>query len=79
MTSLTLNDDFFSRNYDKGGMISLKEVKRHPEWKQDYGQLVYTKFVHICKSCKSKAYAGCCSGYSAVNRKKVKMVLGWSG
>lgn len=79
MRNLTLNDDFFSRNYNKGGMISLKEVKRHPEWKQEYEQLVETKYVHICKSCESKAYAGCCSNYSAVNRKKVKMVLGWSG
>ena len=79
MTSLTLNDDFFSRNYNKGGMISLKEVRRHPEWKQEYEQLVETKYVHICKSCESKAYSGCCLSYSAVNRKKVKMVLGWSG
>ena len=79
LKSLTLNDDFFSRNYNKGGMISLKEVRRHPEWKQEYEQLVETKYVHICKSCESKAYAGCCPGYSAVNRKKVKMVLGWSG
>ena len=79
LKSLTLNDIFFSRNYNKGGMISLKEVRRHPEWKQEYEQLVETKYVHICKSCESKAYAGCCSGYYAVNRKKVKMVLGWSG
>ena len=79
LKSLTLNDDFFSRNYNKGGMISLKEVKRHPEWKQEYERLVETKYVHICKFCESKAYAGCCSNYSAVNRKKVKMVLGWSG
>ena len=79
LKSLTLDDDFFSRNYNKGGMISLKTVRRHPEWKQDYEQLVETKYVHICKSCESKAYAGCCSNYSAVNRKKVKMVLGWSG
>ena len=79
LKSLTLGDDFFSRNYNKGGMISLKTVRRHPEWKQDYEQLVETKYVHICKSCESKAYAGCCSNYSAVNRKKVKMVLGWSG
>jgi hypothetical protein len=79
LTSLTLNDNFFSINYNKGGMISLKGVRRHPEWKQEYEQLVKTKYVHICKSCESKAYAGCCSDYSAVNRKKVKMVLGWSG
>jgi hypothetical protein len=79
LTSLTLNDNFFSINYNKGGMISLKEVRRHPKWKQEYEQLVETKYVHICKSCESKAYAGCCSGYSVVNRKKVKMVLGWSG
>lgn len=79
LTSLTLNDNFFSRNYNKDGLISFKEVKRHPEWKQEYEQLVEIKYVHICKSCGSKAYAGCCSSYSAANKKKVKMVLGWSG
>ena len=76
---MSLQDaDFFDRNYKKGGMISLKEVRRHPEWKEEYNQKVEIKLVHICKSCGFKAFKGCCSDYSSSNRKKVKMVIGWS-
>ena len=70
-------NNFFNNNYDKGGMVSLADVKRHPEWRTKYLKDVETNFVNICKSCGSKAIKGCCLEYSATNRKKIKMVIGW--
>ena len=58
-------------------MISLKELKRDPEWKNEYLQCLDARFVNICKSCKCSAFKGCCPGYSTTNRKKIKMVFGW--
>ena len=58
-------------------MVSLAYVKRHPEWRNEYLKDVETNFVNICKSCGSKAIKGCCLEYSATNRKKIKMVIGW--
>ena len=70
-------DNFFNNNYDKGNMVSFADVKRHPEWRNEYLKNVETNFVNICKSCGSKAIKGCCLEYSATNRKKIKMVIGW--
>jgi hypothetical protein len=58
-------------------MILFADVKKHPEWNSRYYLGIETKFVNICKSCGSKAIKGCCSEYSSVNRKKLKMVIGW--
>jgi hypothetical protein len=70
-------DRFMSCYYRKGGMVLLADVKRHPEWNNEYLQNVETRFVNICKSCGSKAIKKCCPEYSSNNRKKLKMVIGW--
>jgi hypothetical protein len=72
------NTDFLSRNYQQGGMMSLKEMKRHPEWKQEYECNIDIKRIHICKSCNKRSFKGCCSEYSTRNRVMLKMVIGWS-
>lgn len=71
------NDGFFNKHYSKGGMIPLSDVRKHPEWRNEYANDVDTMFVNICKSCGLKALKGCCSEYSSTNRKKLKMVIGW--
>lgn len=80
-SSLTIGhvngNKFFSNNYDKGGMVSLADVKKHSEWNNEYLKDVETNFVNICKSCSCKAIKGCCLEYSATNRKKIKMIIGW--
>lgn len=71
-------DEFMHTFYIKGGMIPLKDVKNNPEWKKEYEADMVIKRVHICKSCKGKAYKGCCSCYSPENRSKITMIIGWS-
>jgi len=73
-----VSSDFFSVNYTKGGVIPIKEVRNHPEWKPEYEKLVQVKRVHMCKSCKSKAQKGCCPLYSPKNRVMIKVIVGWS-
>ena len=75
---INIKDDFFDRNYTKGGMISLKEMKRHPEWKNEYRNSLDIKKVHVCKSCKKKWYKKCCAEYSRTNRTMLQMVIGWN-
>ena len=70
-------DDFFRRNFKRGGMMPIKEMKRHPEWQTKYVGQVDLKDVNMCRSCKRRAHSGCCPEYSASNRNKVRMVLGW--
>lgn len=69
--------DFFQQNFVRGGMMPLKEMKKHPEWQTKYIGQIDVKDVNICKSCKSRAYSGCCPDYSAKNRTKIRMVVGW--
>ena len=71
-------ENFLSTFYIRGGMIPLKQVKNNPEWKNEYEANMVIKRVHICKSCKGKAYKGCCYCYSPENRSKITMVMGWS-
>ena len=71
-------EDFLSTFYVRGGMIPLKQVKNNPEWKKEYEVDLFTKRVHICKSCKNKAHKGCCSNYSSENRSMVTMIMGWA-
>lgn len=70
-------DDFFEKNFKRGGMIPIKLMKGHPEWQTKYIGQVDLKNVNMCKSCKQRAYSGCCPEYSASNRNKVRMVVGW--
>jgi hypothetical protein len=69
---------FLSKHYNEGGMISLKEIRKNPEWKQENEKELEIKLVHICKSCGKKANKHCCSNYHSNNRVKIKMVIGWS-
>ena len=70
-------DDFFERNFKRGSMMPIREMKMHPEWQTKYIGQVDLKDVNMCRSCKQRAYSGCCTEYSASNRNKVRMVLGW--
>lgn len=69
--------DFFERNFKRGGMMPIKEMRKHPEWKKKYLDDAELKDIHMCKSCPDRSYSGCCPEYSATNRKKVRMVIGW--
>ena len=68
----------FLKNYAKGGMMPLKEMKKHPEWKEEYRKYLEIKKVQICKSCGKKSLKGCCPGYGASNRSMLTVVIGWS-
>jgi hypothetical protein len=68
---------FFEKNYKSGGMCPFREMKAHPEWKDEYANRIETKKIHICKSCKQKWMKGCCKDYSRENRVMWKMVIGW--
>ena len=69
---------FFERNFLRGGMIPLKEVKRHIEWDGVYIKNANVKDVNECKSCGAKpAFSGCCPQSSKNNRKKIRQVIGW--
>lgn len=70
-------DDLFERNFKRGGMMPIREMKKHPEWQTKYISQVDLKDVNMCKSCKQRAYSGCCPEYSTSNRNKVRMVVGW--
>jgi hypothetical protein len=68
---------FFERNFKRGGMMPIKEMRGHPEWKEKYLDDAEVKDVHMCKSCLDRSHSGCCPEYSASNRKKVRMAIGW--
>ena len=70
-------ENFFEKNYKRGGMCFLKDMKSHPEWMDEYKDRVQVKRVNICKSCRRKAKKGCCKYYSAENRVMLMMVIGW--
>ena len=68
----------FLEKYYKSGMMPLKEMKRHPEWNEEYKRHIEIKKLQICKSCNKKSLKGCCSSYSVSNRSVLTMVIGWS-
>jgi len=70
--------NFFSKYYKEGGMCSLKEMKKHPMWKDEYRNNLKVERVHMCKSCKQQWLKGCCEEYSRKNRIMWQMVIGWS-
>ena len=72
------DEDFLERNYQKSGMILLKEMKKHPEWKEEYRNNIGIKRIQICKSCSKRWLKDCCSEYRRDNRTMLKMVIGWS-
>ena len=77
-TYLHLYTLFMHKFYKNDGMVPIKNVRRNPEWNKEYETYITTKDIHVCKSCKSRAYKGCCSEYSSNNRSKIRMIVGWS-
>jgi hypothetical protein len=72
-------NNFFERNFMRGGMMSVKKARKHIEWKEAYILDAKMKDVQVCKSCEARpAHSGCCSEYSLENRKKLRMIIGWS-
>ena len=69
---------FMLLHYNNTYIVSIKEVKRHPEWKSEYAENIMTKLINVCKSCKKRAYKGCCPSYSSQNRSKIKVVVGFN-
>ena len=57
-------------------MMPIKEMKRHPEWKDKYLDDAEVKDIHTCKSCGGRAHSGCCPEYSASNKEKARMLIG---
>jgi hypothetical protein len=76
-TNSDWTEDSFEEKYKRKGMYPLKEMKQHPEWKDEYMSKLRIKKVHICKSCRKKWMKGCCENYSQSNRVMLKMVIGW--
>ncbi len=75
--SLTEYVAFFSKKFiGSSFIVSIKEVRKHPEWKKEYEKLIKIKRVHQCKSCKGKARKGCCPEYSPENRVMIKAITG---
>jgi len=72
--------NFFDKYYKKEekGICSWLEMKKHPEWKDEYKNNLEIKLVNMCKSCGKKARKGCCEKYGTKNRSKRWMVIGWS-
>ncbi len=75
---LNVDETFFTKNYSRGGIVPIKDVRKHPEWKNEYESMVEIKRVHVCKSCRNKAHIGCCKNYSTSNRVMVRVIVGWS-
>ena len=71
------NVDFFEKNYKKGGMYALEDMKRHPEWIPEYRKCIEVKRMNMCKSCNNSAHKGCCANYDYNNRTMKTMVIGW--
>ena len=69
--------DLFGRNYNQEVMYSIKEMKKHPEWRKEYRNMLEVKKVEICKSCKKRWRKGCCEEYSRKNRSVILMATGW--
>lgn len=53
-------------------MVSLADVRKHPEWKNEYLKDTKTNFVNICKSCGLKAIKGCCMEYLLQTERKLR-------
>jgi hypothetical protein len=76
-SNTTSGGNFFERNYQRGGMYPLVDMRRHPEWVPGYRKHIEVKRVNICKSCKKRFIKGCCPGYRADNKTMQTMVIGW--
>jgi hypothetical protein len=76
-TLSNISVDFFERNYKRGGMYPLEDMKRHPEWIPEYRKQVEVKRIDMCKSCGQKFVKGCCINYNPKNRSMKTMVIGW--
>lgn len=77
ITEMNRIEDFLERNYERGGMYPLRDMKRHLEWIPKYRESVEVKRLQICKSCGGRSVKGCCERYSRKNRSMITMVIGW--
>ena len=68
---------FLEKNYNRGGMCPLVNMRQHPEWVPGYRKHVEVKRITICKSCRSRFIKGCCPEYSSNNKMMQTMVIGW--
>jgi len=73
-------DHFLLRHYrkDPDGAVSIKDVKRKPDYKAEYWEFLDIKQIPICKSCSGKWRKGCCKDYGYNSRTARMMVLGWA-
>ena len=51
---------FFEKNYKRGGMCPLVDMRQHPEWVPGYKKHVEVKRINICRSCRKRFIKGCC-------------------
>lgn len=68
---------FLTANFVEGGIMPIKDMIAHPDWKQKYRHQLKTKRVHMCIWCKLQAQKECCDKYCSEDRIKVTMVVGW--
>jgi hypothetical protein len=68
---------FLEKNYIKGGMYPLKEMKKHSEWLPEYRHKVEVRRLTLCKSCGRRLIKDCCSEYNRENKVMLMMVVGW--
>ena len=68
---------FLKKNYRRGGMCPLVDMRQHPEWVPGYRKLVEVKRITICRSCRNRFIKGCCPEYNSKNKTMQTMVIGW--
>ena len=68
---------FLEKNYRRGGMCPLVDMRQHQEWVPIYRKHVEVKRITICRSCRKRFIKGCCSEYSSKNKTMQTMVIGW--
>ena len=73
-------EKFFTIYYKKeeGGMCSWKEMKKHPEWKDEYKNNLEIQGIQMCLSCGKQSKKDCCPNYSGRNRSVKRMVIGYT-
>jgi len=74
-------DKFLAKYYKKDvdGVVSIKDVKRKPDYSDEYRGFFNIKQIPLCNRCGKKWRKGCCVdyGYESKTAPRV-MVLGWT-
>ncbi len=58
--------------------MTLADARSNSEWMPEYKAELNTKILNRCQTCGNRARKGCCPFYSAENRSKTMMIIGWS-